>query len=484
MLRLRGRMTLLLALSLALVALPTPARTQSASSQYQVFLPLVLASPPDNPFGFDVRANIDDTVMEYVRMNPTPPKWTRAGDVLWSDIEPVRGGGYQWGVLAQVEANVARIRAAGIEPVLIVQRSPAWAQRVPGRLCSPPAAQYIDDFARFMGALAARYADGPLAVHYWEIWNEPDVSPTQVTDNLGFGCWADASLPYYGGAYYGEVLKRVYPSIKAANPDATVIGGALLYFWPDDTVSQSFLRGLLATGAGQAVDALSFHAYGEWGAGDVLISKTNRIRQVLSDYGLAGKPLFATEIAATCNDDSPASCPPDFDSWKNRQANYAARIYAEAMALDLKGAFWYTLAIDNPGFRFSQLIDAGSAGLTPRPAFYAFRNSARLLNGARYIGPPIVELPADQIDKVQELVFQKPGSTLHVLWVQQTDFPEPYNLVVPPGARAACTDHLDRNPDDPDPMMRPQHYDCSDVNNDGIIPRAVNGLPQYVEIFR
>src|SRR5690242_7496394 len=111
--RLRGYLPLLIAVLLVLVALPTPARTQPASGQYQAFLPLVLASPPDNPFGFDVRANIDDTVMEYVQMNPTPPKWTRAGDVLWSDVEPVRGEGYHWEALAQVEANVARIRAAG-----------------------------------------------------------------------------------------------------------------------------------------------------------------------------------------------------------------------------------------------------------------------------------------------------------------------------------------------------------------------------------
>ncbi|MFN8568374.1 MAG: hypothetical protein U0Z44_12860 [Kouleothrix sp.] len=36
---------------------------------------------------------------------------------------------------------------------------------------------------------------------------------------------------------------------------------------------------MLASGAGNTINALSFHACGEWGAGDLLIAKTNRIRQ-------------------------------------------------------------------------------------------------------------------------------------------------------------------------------------------------------------
>ncbi|HEX9373077.1 MAG TPA: hypothetical protein VF897_18840, partial [Roseiflexaceae bacterium] len=245
--------------------------------------------------------------------------------------------------------------------------------------------------------------------------------------------------------------------------------------WPDDTSSRDFLSGLLASGAATVIDALSFHAYGEWGAGDLLIAKAIRIRQVLASYGFANKALFATEIAAMCNGDTTASCPPDYERWKIRQANYAARIYAEALALDLKGAFWFTLAIDNPGASFSHLIDDDNGTLTPRPAYYAFLNSARLLQGARYAGLPIAEPPIDQIHKVQVLTFKKSSSTLYVLWVPQTDFPVLYNLPVPIGAHAVCTDHLDQS--------SAATYYCSDSNNDSMIPRAVNELPQYVEVF-
>ena len=36
--------------------------------------------------------------------------------------------------------------------------------------------------------------------------------------------------PYYGGGYYAEMLKIVYPQIKAADPEAQILIGGLLLF--------------------------------------------------------------------------------------------------------------------------------------------------------------------------------------------------------------------------------------------------------------
>jgi len=465
------RLCFLLVFPLLLAAIPAHAGQRSAAGQHRVFLPLVVQAPPPNPFGFDLRSYIPDSILPYVRT--AQPRWIRAGDVMWSDIEPVRGGGYRWEALAAVESNIKRLRAIGIEPTLVIQRSPAWASRTPGRLCAPPKPEYLADFERFTHALAVRYAD---TVNYWEVGNETDYMPSQVTDDLGVGCWGDAGLPYHGGAYYGQALTRATAAIKSGNPNAQIIGGALMYGWPDDTISRDFLSGILASGAGGVIDAISFHAYGEWGAGDLLLAKATRIRQVLAAYGRPNLPLFATEIAATCEGITLSSCLPDFQRWKTRQANYAARIYAEALALNLKGAFWYTLAIENPGASFSHLIDVPNGALTPRPAYFAFANSARLLQGAHYTGPPIQEPAPDQVNKVQVLTFRKPNSTLYVLWVPQIDFPVYYELPVAPGAQAICTDHLDQ--------QQPAIYYCTDTNRDGAIPRAVNELPQYIEVLQ
>jgi len=466
---------LLLALLLIFSAIHADAQPRLSNGPSRIFLPLIMAPPRPNAlntFGFDLNPGSSDTAIGYGAQ--AKPKWTRAGVVSWSDVEPVRGT-YRWEALSYLDNNLQRLYDAGIEPVLVVHRTPSWAQKLPGRICGPMKPEYIGDFAKFMAALVARYSSGVRAVKYWEIWNEPDIPPDIAPDEGGFGCWGSWSAPNASGAYYGEMIKQVYPAIKQANPHATVLAGALFYYWPDDTISRGFLQGFLGTGAGNSFDALSFHAYGEWGASDLLINKTVRIRQILANYGLSNKPLFATEIAAQCSSNDITSCPPNFDMWKQKQANYAARIYAEALALKLQGAFWFTLALSKPGYAFSQLVDEDNGTLTPRPAYYAFRNSALLLQGASYTGPPILEPPPDQLDKVQALVFQKPGSKLYVLWVPQTNFPKSFDLPVPTGSTAICTDHLD--------LDVAATYPCSDTNKDGFIPRAVNELPQYVEVF-
>jgi hypothetical protein len=469
-------LVLLSALPAAAQELPSPAPTPTLqASGRQIYLPRVEAGPIVglNPFGFDLRSFARPDVMPFVA--DARPRWSRAGDLLWAFVEPVRGGGYDWAAMAELDANIVRLRSLGIEPMVVIQWTPEWAQSLPGELCSAPRPEYIADLARFVAAAAARYSSGSLQVDYWEFWNEPDYSANQVGPIDGTGCWGTTNPPFYGGDYYGEVLKQVGPAIKTANPRATVIGGALAHFYPDETVTLGFLRGMLSVGAASAFDTLSFHAYGEYGAGDRLLFKTNSLRRVLASAGV-NKPLMATEIAATCVEWQGApnnvACPANFFQ---KQANYAARIYAVAMALDLQGAFWFTLAGPRPGFLESHLIDDVDGQLVPRPAFHSFRNSALLLQGARYIGPALREPPADQRGQVQVLPFQKGANTLYVMWVPETTFPRTYNMPVPVGATAICTDQLN--------MQQPATYYCSDTNRDGIIPRAVNELPQYVEVL-
>jgi hypothetical protein len=453
-------------------SLPVAPQTVEANTPGRIFLPLISVAPSPNPFGFDLRTFSSDAILQYGAQ--TNPKWARAGDVDWSQVEGTRGQ-YDWGALAAFDQNVQRLRAAGIEPIGIIQRSPTWAQSIPGRFCSPPKPEHVADFAKFASALAQRYSRGDLQVHYWEIWNEPDHS-RGVTDDAGAGCWGNTKLTDNGGGYYGEVLKQIYPAIKAGNPQAMVFGGALASFYPDDTTSLAFLRGMLASGAGNSFDALSFHAYGEWSASDLLVYKTTRFRKVLREYNLPHKPLVATEIAATCGNNDIKSCGPNYDEWVQRQANYAARIYAEALALDLMGAFWYTLALDNPGFAYSHLIDLKDGSHVPRPAYYAFRNSAKLLQGARYVGPPLTPPTPEQMTEVLSLKFRKQRSTLYVLWVPQLDFPRtPYRVEVPPGATAICTQKLEKE--------NILSYYCSDTDKDGVIWTGVISLPQYIEVL-
>src|SRR4051812_41877020 len=127
------RFQLLLALGLLFVALlPAQASPRVQTAPYQLFLPMMLAPASASPFGFDVPLSANDAAIQYAK--DARAKWARAGDVRWGDIEPVRGGGYHWEVLADVDKNILRLRDAQIEPTLVIYRTPTWAQRVQGRV--------------------------------------------------------------------------------------------------------------------------------------------------------------------------------------------------------------------------------------------------------------------------------------------------------------------------------------------------------------
>lgn len=468
--RLSRLIILLLGVLLAAQSALSAAVSVPAQEPFMAWLPLIKAgNPTPNRLGFDLRTYAGDGTVPL--MSAAQPQWARAGDIDWSEIEPVRGGGYHWEKLAAVEANIKRIRAAGIEPTLVIQRVPDWAQIYPGRVCSPVRADAVPDLLRMVETVVGRYANGKLLVDYWQFGNEVDFTPEQIIDGLGSGCWGTTQAPYYGGDYYGDVLKRVYPAIRSANGNAIVYAAGLAHLWPDDSQTLGFLRGMLAVGAGASFDALSFSGYGIWGASDRLLLKAAHLRQVLGEYGLGAKPLVVAEMGMACP--SPTSCPEDFNQL---QANYAARIYAEAIAMDLQGAFWFSLASTGPEpLLNAQLIDQAGSQLTPRPAYYALRNTAAMLREARYAGPPITNPPIQGEQEIQSLVFTTSRSTLFLFWIQDFDGKRTYWLPVAPGTKMICTEQLE--------LPVPVRYDCTNQGERGVFEVQVSESPRYVEVL-
>src|SRR5262249_33483581 len=107
MLRYR-RGLLLLTLSFLFVALvPAQAGLRAQSAQFKLFLPLMIVPPAASPFGFDVRSYASDAALQYAK--EARAKWARAGNVFWSDVEPVRGS-YRWEALAELDENIRRLQ--------------------------------------------------------------------------------------------------------------------------------------------------------------------------------------------------------------------------------------------------------------------------------------------------------------------------------------------------------------------------------------
>jgi hypothetical protein len=356
--------------------------------------------------------------------------WVRRNALLWSDVEPLEGR-RNWGALAGLETEMKNAATHGLQLILIVRGTPTWAQKVPGVACSAVRADKIAAFAGFMHDLVARYSQPPYSVKFWEIGNEPDVDPSLVSKDSIFGCWGDAQDVYYGGGYYAEMLKVVYPQVKAASAQAQVITGSLLLDCnpanPPETSPGSgklrdcsaarFLEGILKNGGGNFFDILGFHAYdyyanetgaygnGGWHSawnttGPVSIAKARYIRSLLTAYAQPNKAMMNTESALLCISTA-VKC--ESTEFNNTKAYYIAEVFASALAEGLQSNIWYSTT----GWRYTGLLDNE---LKPLPAYDAFVFSASILKDAVYNGD------VKQIEDVSGYEFTKDGQRVWIIW--------------------------------------------------------------------
>lgn len=411
---------------------------------HTVYLPFVARDPVarSSIFGGEiVPYNVGPTISKIEEANVS---WVRYNGILWSDVEATQGV-RDWSKLGLAEAELRTLWARGTAPIVIVRGTPAWARKYGdadrNKLCSPIRADAFDEFANFMGELASRYH----YVRHWEIWNEPDVDPIlqgpdTPTSYTPFGCWGDQNDEYYGGGYYAEMLKHVYPAIKRANPNAQVVLGGLLldcdathtYDNPRDCAPSKFLEGVLRNGGGAAFDILSYHGYPIWTGtaqedwdlvyqtwrhrGGVVLGKLSLIRSVFRQYNVS-KPILLTEGGLICYRVD-AGCPSE--EVRQAQANYVVRLYTRGLANGLAGIMWFTF--DGPGYRESGILDGAQQ---PRPAYLSFKFLSGLLQGATF-GQNL------STSSYEGYSFRKGSTTYQIYWTNNTDT---VVIPLPPGTR-------------------------------------------------
>jgi hypothetical protein len=361
----------------------------------------------------------------------------RLNGLRWAAVEPAPGE-RNWDAVADLEADLRANYAAGIETILIVRDTPAWAQKLPGYSCGPASPDALDDMAQFLSDAVTRYSEPPFGVSYWEMGNEPDVDPSLVAPDAAYGCWGDLDATYYGGEYYGKMLQAVYPAIKAVDPEAQVlIGGLLLDREPaKDGLPNPpgrFLEGILQSKGGDYFDIVSFHAYLYWDPsrtdwemgyevwldrGGIIVGKADYLREVLAENGY-DKPLMLTEAGLLCHE---CAYPPPSDFLQAAGA-YVPRMFIRNMELGFLATIWYTL--DGPGWQQAGLLDAEQ---TPRPAYDALKTMTTFLQDSRYAGR------VDGLRGLGGYLFEKPGGELRVVWSLDAT---PIALPVPPGLQAA-----------------------------------------------
>ena len=359
--------------------------------------------------------------------------WSRHDYFHWEKLEPenTTPENYQWDSVD--ETSMLAAVKDGQQTIANVVYTPEWAQKYPGVACGPIAEDALDDFAEFMGAIVSRYSEPPYNVEYWEIGNEPDIDRKLVDGHSLYGCWGEEDDLYYGGGYYADMLKAVYPAIKAADPQAKVLVGGLVLDCdpvnPPETepgsgelrncTSGTFLEGILKSGGGEYLDGVSFHAYdyyfgreGSYGnagwhstsdsTGPVLSAKVSYLRSVLNTSGYPDKELLNTELAVLCGRNGKEDYCQD-EAFVDTKAYYVAQANAAAYAADLRANLWYSLT----GWRGSGLVNSGTQ---PNSAYRAYQFSTAQLNNAIYLGE------ISQFAGIKGYQFESGNKLIWLLW--------------------------------------------------------------------
>lgn len=260
-----------------------------------------------------------------------------------------------------------------MEVIARLGNPPAWSRElrleVTGSFAPPDDYNDFGDFA----AVAERYNG---RIRYYQLWNEPN-------GNEEWGQHQPVSPEQYT-----ELLCLAYQRIKAVNPSAVVLAGALT---PTVAINEAnlndliFLARMYAAGAADCFDVMSAQGYGLWsGALDQRL-KPNVInyphnlylRDVMVRHADADKPIWISEMGWNV-------VPEEIEARFGRvtpeqQARFAVEAYERAQAeWPWVGVvnYWFLKRKDateqDQSFYYFRLLDPD---FTPQPVYEALREA-------------------------------------------------------------------------------------------------------------
>ncbi len=275
--------------------------------------------------------------------------WHRQ-DFTWNSIEPENGTF----IFDQYDEVVRQTTDAGIRILGILDYSAEWASSAPtswtdGRDRAPP--KYLSDWDEYVYRTVDHFKG---RVSHWEVWNEP---------NTRF-FW----LPKADPLGYTNLLRTAYLAAKRADPECTILIGGVIGF------NFEFLEKVYSYGGGKYFDVMATHPYP--GSPDPCFDQFNFsdamkwLRAIMARHGDDGKEIWFTEIAWGLG--------PNFT--RRDQANFLVRAYVLSFAEGVSRLLWFNFR-GPPQEEGSALLEYD---FTPRPAFTAHQNLARLLGDADY----------------------------------------------------------------------------------------------------
>jgi len=307
--------------------------------------------------------------------------------VEWFRYNPAPGV-YDWGPLDRI---VDAATASGVKVLFSVVKAPEWARPAGDdrSVAGPPADP--NTYGTFMREMAARYRG---RVQAYELWNE---------QNLWYE-WGGRGQRL-NAAQYVELLRVAYTNIKAVDPSAIVVSGALTPtgFNDGDTAidDRVYLEQMYQAGVARYCDAIGAHPSGYNNPPDAdwmtyndpnepnckghpswfFRSTLESYRNIMIKYGDAGKKIWPTEFGWATVEGLGVAPAAGYEYAANNseaeQAQYLARAYALGRSWGWVGPmFVWNLNFAPVAGQADEKAAFGivRADWSPRPAYAALRD--------------------------------------------------------------------------------------------------------------
>ncbi len=318
-------------------------------------------------------------------------------DLIWAIVEP-ENDGWNFGPYDELFADEL---AEGVEPTVILQWTPDWAAtgtHTPGTFRAPerppswyapitrtqeegermtvapsawssvPVGLYLawDDpgnhWGDFVYQTVSRYRD---TISVWEIWNEPDGN---------WGTWDGTP------ADYAQLLKVGYQAAKAANPDATVLFGGLMY-WANPLFFEQVLDVVnddpSALAHNHFFDVMSVHFYSRSSDAYAMV---NQIRQRMQVY-VPDHPIWLTETGVPVHDGPYPGLRTEFSATEVEAAAYLIQSYANGIAAGIGRYHWFRAHDGDMAEHFGLTHDETYL----RPAYVAYQVATTYLISPTFV---------------------------------------------------------------------------------------------------
>jgi hypothetical protein len=281
-------------------------------------------------------------------------------DFGWQDIESSKGI-YNWAAYDELTAN---LKKRGMGAIYIfdysnslyedqVNSTDPLTNKKQTDIASPQKSESIAAFARWASASAAHFKGSNII---WEIWNEP---------NIFF--WK----PKPDVAQYNALAIATCKAVRAADPDATIIGPA------SSEVPLPFLESFLASGVLNYLDAVSVHPYRDYSKSpETAATDYKDLRKLIERYAPAEKkkmPVISSEWGYSSSTKGVSL---------EKQEAYIVRMQLSNLLNGIPVSIWYDWKNDGDDpTEHEQNFGTVTSDLRPKPAYTAIQTMNSQLKG-------------------------------------------------------------------------------------------------------